>query len=68
MRKEITVEIKPQYGKWVYYPVCEDAKAFARIAGTSTLTESTIAAIRQLGYKIKAHGSMMELVNSMISK
>ncbi len=27
--KKIEVIIEPQYGKWVYYPACDDAKAFA---------------------------------------
>jgi hypothetical protein len=52
--KLITVNIEPQYGKWVYYPVCKDAKVFAEIAGTKTLTEQTLAHIRELGYEVKA--------------
>lgn len=58
--KQITVNIEPQYGKWVYYPACEDAKAFAAIARTTTLTEQTLAHIRELGYEIKAQAKSLD--------
>jgi hypothetical protein len=64
---KIEVIIEPKYGKWVYYPSCENAKAFAAIAGTKTLTEDTLAQIKKLGYEIKASAkSLDELVNSMV--
>jgi len=63
--KQILVNIVPQYGKWVYYPVCDSAKAFAAIAGTRTLTEPTLVQIKRLGYEIKASvGSINELVST----
>jgi len=63
--KQILVNIVPQYGKWVYYPVCDSAKAFAAIAGTRTLTEPTLAQIKKLGYEIKASAtSINELVST----
>jgi hypothetical protein len=59
------VNIVPQYGKWVYYPVCDSAKAFAAIAGTRTLTEPTLVQIKRLGYEIKASAtSINELVST----
>lgn len=65
--KQIEVIIEPQYGKWVYYPLCENAKAFAAIAGTKTLTEPTLVQIKKLGYEIKASAkSMNELIGSMV--
>jgi hypothetical protein len=65
--KKIEVIIEPQYGKWVYYPVCDGAKAFAAIAGTKTLTEPTLVQIKKLGYEIKASAqSMNELIGSMV--
>jgi hypothetical protein len=65
--KLITVNIEPQYGKWVYYPACSDAKVFAEIAGTKTLTEQTLAHIRELGYEVKASAkSLDELIGSMV--
>jgi len=50
---EITIEIKDSYGRQVFYPVCRDAKLFAALAGTKTLTRETIRNIMQLGYKVK---------------
>jgi hypothetical protein len=65
--KQIEVIIEPQYGKWVYYPACKDAKAFAAIAGTKTLTDATLVQIKNLGYEIKASAkSMDELIGSMV--
>ena len=65
--KQIEVIIEPQYGKWVYYPACENAKAFAAIAGTKTLTEPTLAQIKKLGYEIKASAkSVNELIGSLV--
>ncbi len=63
----IEVIIEPQYGKWVYYPACDKAKAFAAIARTKTLTDETLVQIKKLGYEIKASSkSMNDLINSMV--
>jgi hypothetical protein len=63
----IEVIIEPKYGKWVYYPACDKAKAFAAIAGTKTLTDETLAQIKKLGYEIKASAkSLNELVSSVV--
>ena len=48
----ITVKIKNVYGEDKVYPVSERAKMFANIAGTKTLTDYTIAKIKELGYTI----------------
>lgn len=65
--KQIEVIIEPKYGKWVYYPSCDDAKTFAAIAGTKTLTDDTLANIKKLGYEIKASAkSVNELIGSMV--
>jgi hypothetical protein len=50
---KITVKLKAVYGKETIYPVCEGAKIFAKIAGTTTLTKSTIEHIKELGYSIE---------------
>ena len=50
---EITVRAKDNYGATKYYPECEDAKVFAKIAKTTTLTEETLRRIMKLGYKVK---------------
>ena len=49
---EITVVIKSVYGNEQIYPVCEQAKLFAALAGTKTLTNQSLRLIKQLGYKI----------------
>lgn len=50
---EITVRIDKQFGNEVIVPVCDDAKIFARIAGTKTLTGTTILHIKALGYTVR---------------
>ena len=58
---KITIEPKSVYGNTLYYPTCEQAKLFAKIAGTSTLTYHTIQLIKQLGYEIEAIRTVEEL-------
>jgi hypothetical protein len=48
----IRIELKDQYGKQVAYPVCDNAKSFADIAGTKVLTDMTLMRIAALGYTI----------------
>lgn len=48
----ITVTVRRVYGNPVIYPACEQARQFARIAGTKTLTLDTLRQIRELGYTI----------------
>lgn len=50
--KTVRVQVKKVYGQWVYYPVCENARAFARIAGTTTLTRSTMVDVCKLGFGV----------------
>lgn len=50
---QITVKIKNVYGEEKIYPVCEKAKAFARLAGTKTLTRAAIKEISELGFYIE---------------
>ena len=56
----IKVEIKDVYGSRVVYPACEAAKAFARIAGTKTLTPATLREIESLGYAIEVNPQGLE--------
>jgi len=46
---EIKVKLKNVYGQDLIYPVCSKAKAFAEIAGTTTLTTYTLSRIQFLG-------------------
>ena len=51
-RPSIIVKIKDVYGERKVYPSCVLAEEFARIAGTKTLTQSTIKSIRALGFDV----------------
>lgn len=55
MSKSILIEIKSQYGNNVIYPACNNAKTFAKMAGTKTLTKHTLKLVEQLGYKIDTY-------------
>ena len=48
----ILVELRDQYGKQVAHPVCDNAKTFAAIAGTTSLTNMALHNIKFLGYTI----------------
>ena len=49
---QIKIKIEKNYGIEQAYPVCEQAKLFARIAGTKTLTHNTLRDVALLGYEI----------------
>jgi hypothetical protein len=49
---EIIVEVKDVYGKPLVYPVSEEAKLFAIIAESKTLTPRVLKIIDSLGYEI----------------
>jgi len=51
--KNIIVKIKHHYGIRSVYPVCDTAKVFAGIAGSSTLTKPVIDGIKGLGYVVE---------------
>lgn len=61
MSERITVQVKNVYGEDKVYPVCEKAKLFAEIAGTKTLTESTLKKIKQLGYGLTVLAQELEV-------
>lgn len=49
---EILITAKNVYGERKYYPVCEKAKTFAKIAGSITLTRRVLFEIKELGFKV----------------
>lgn len=49
----ITVRVRELYGVTKFYPECDNAKVFAQIAGTTTLTETNLRRIMKLGYLLK---------------
>ena len=51
--KTIVVLMRENYGSTVYYPVCDAAHTFARIAGTKTLTADALTSAQRLGFTIQ---------------
>lgn len=49
-KMELEIQIKNIYGRDVVYPVCEKAQLLTRLSGNRTLTEESIAVIKELGY------------------
>jgi len=56
---QILVTLKSVYGETKCYPACDKAKGFAQIAGTKTLTQDTLRAIKELGVDIKIDSETM---------
>lgn len=50
--KQIVILAKDNYGKQVFYPACETSHLFTAIAKTTTLSETNIRRIIQLGYEV----------------
>lgn len=50
--KQIVILAKDIYGKVLFYPACDKSKLFAAIADRTTLSETNIRRIRQLGYEV----------------
>lgn len=50
---KVVIKIANNYGNQVIYPVCDNAKLFADIAGTKTLTKQVITKIMALGYQVE---------------
>ena len=48
----IIIEIKFNYGVCAFYPACDTSRAFAKIAGTKTLTKDALNVIKTMGYTI----------------
>ena len=46
---KVTIQVKNVYGEDKVYPVCSNAKLFAEIAGTKTLTVDTLQRMKWLG-------------------
>jgi len=50
INNNLQVKIKNVYGNETVYPACEQSELFARLAGTTTLTQQAIRIIKNLGY------------------
>lgn len=57
----ITILAKDVYGERKYYPMCEKAHLFAKIAGTKTLTKPVLKHILELGFELRYHQTQEEL-------
>ena len=55
---KITIRADKNYGLITYYPACDHAKIFARIAGTKTLTTHALRDIAALGIEIEIEQTM----------
>ena len=53
MDTQIVVLIKNVYGEELSYPVNEQAKLLAQIAGTTTLTPATLRLAHAMGFEIR---------------
>jgi len=49
---KITVRIDNNYGVRAIYPVCDQSKLLAQLAGTRTLTRHALDTIKKLGYAV----------------
>lgn len=56
--KTITVDVRNVYGNTLYYPMCDDAKTLAKLAGTNTLTPNAVRLIKSLGYTVQVQSTM----------
>ena len=50
--KTVTVSVRRIYGMPVIYPADANARSFAAIAGTKTLTRQTVRHIKNLGFEV----------------
>ena len=48
----ITIQIDKAYGGFLFYPICDKAKTFAKLAKTKTLSYDAIKHIKELGYEV----------------
>jgi hypothetical protein len=55
--KKIIIEVRNVYGQNKAYPACMDAKCFADMLGTKTLTRIALCHIVALGYDIEVRAS-----------
>lgn len=58
---EITVSLKSQYGNQVIVPVCKQARLFAELAGTRTLTTQAVWVIKAMGYLVLVQQEVVAL-------
>ncbi len=60
MGKVVIIKIREVYGTPLAYPQNQEAKRFAAIAGTKTLTLRALAIIKELGFELVIEGQQVE--------
>ena len=58
---QIEITVKAVYGKELIYPVCQQAKIFAELLGTKTITRDALRQIERLGYTIVARAPTLSI-------
>jgi hypothetical protein len=53
MNTQVLIELRDIYGEQKAYPVNEQAKLFADMLGTKTLTQRNLCLIERLGFTIQ---------------
>jgi len=51
--KNVQIEVKNVYGNQLIYPVNDEARLFAQIAGKKTFDKKDLIAISELGFKLQ---------------
>jgi len=49
----IQVKIDKNYGRYVLYPICPQAKLFCQLAKTKTITTEMESIIKKMGFEIQ---------------
>ena len=61
----LLVEFKNVYGVERIYPICDNAKLFASIAGTKTLSEENLQSAQKLGFRIEQKWQQQEWITEV---
>jgi len=65
----ITIRLREVYGRILVYPVCNNAKRFAKLTGTDTLTRDALTTIADLGVNFTvSEGSAPEWLTGLQSQ
>ena len=52
----INIQVDKAYGGFLFYPICDKAKTFAKLTKTKTLSYDAIKHIKELGYEVVSKG------------
>ena len=50
MNNTLLVQVKNNYGSEVIYPICNNSRLIAKLAGTKTITDDAVKILKLLGY------------------